>query len=80
MATEDKIKLVFKGILLYITIIVSFLFVGGVDSLYDNGYFTLSVVIVAALIYACYKTISKEDADTLLLTKYFGGEESDDEW
>lgn len=81
MATQERTILVLKGILLYITMIASMLFVGGVDSLYDNGYFFYSIIIVAGLIYACYKVIDKEEFDILTLNKYFGSpEEDDDEW
>lgn len=81
MATEDKIKLVFKGILLYTTIIAVILFIGGVDSIYDNGYFTEGIILVAGMIYACYKCINEKECDILLLNKYLGmPEEEDDEW
>ena len=81
MAIQDKIILVFKGILLYTTMIAAMLFIAGVDSLYDKGYFFQSVIAVVALIYACYKTISEEEFNILILNKYFGiTEEDDDEW
>ena len=67
------IKLVLKGILLYITIIVCMLSAMGIDSIYENGYFIIDIVICAGLIYTCYKTINKEEIDTLTLNKYLGG-------
>lgn len=66
------IKLVLKGILLYITIIVCMLSAMGIDSIYENGYFIIDIVICAGLIYTCYKTINKEEIDTLTLNKYLG--------
>lgn len=79
----DTIKLVLKGILFYATIIAVYFFMAGVDSIYDEGYFFISVVVVAAMVYACYKLLGKEEVDTLLLMKYFSMEEpaeTDDEW
>lgn len=81
MAIQDKIILVFKGILFYTTFIVCMLSAMGIDDIYDKGYFFADIALCAALIYACYKTLSKEDLDILSLNKYFGGnKEEDDEW
>lgn len=67
------IKLILKGILLYTTMIAAMLYVCGVDSIYDNGYFLPATGIVALLIYICYKTITEEEADILSGNKLFGG-------
>lgn len=67
------IKLILKGILLYTTMILAMLYVCGVDSIYDNGYFLPATGIVALLIYICYKTITEEEADILSGNKLFGG-------
>lgn len=67
------IKLILKGILLYTTMIAAMLYVCGVDSIYDNGYFIPATGIVALLIYICYKTITEEEADILSGNKLFGG-------
>lgn len=72
------IKLILKGILLYTTIIAAMLYICGVDSIYDNGYFLPATGIVALLIYICYKTITEEEADILSGNKLFG-ESPDDE-
>ena len=69
---KTKITLVLKGILLYTTIIVCMLSAMGIDSIYENGYFIIDIVICAGLIYTCYKTINKEEVDTLTLNKYLG--------
>lgn len=66
-------KLILKGILLYTTMIAAMLYVCGVDSIYDNGYFLPATGIVALLIYICYKTITEEEADILSGNKLFGG-------
>lgn len=52
--TQETITLIWKGILLYITMIVSMIFIAGVDSLSDTG-LLIGVVTVAILIYACKK-------------------------
>lgn len=63
-------KLIIKGMLLYITILVTIIFMMGIDSIYDKGYFFYGVIIVAALIFVCYKTINKEELEMLTLCKY----------
>lgn len=67
------IKLILKGILLYTTIIAAMLYICGVNSIYDNGYFLPAIGIVALLIYICYKTITEEEANILSGNKLFGG-------
>ena len=67
------IKLTLKGILLYTTMILAILYICGVDSIYDNGYFLPATGIVVLLIYICYKTITEEEANILSGNKLFGG-------
>ena len=71
-------KLILKGILLYTTIIFTALFVCGVDSIKNIDIIFLDVCIIAGLIYACYMTISKEEADILSGNKLFGGKSNDE--
>lgn len=71
-------KLILKGILLYTTIIFTVLFICGVDSIKNIDIIFLDVCIIAGLIYACYKTISKEEADILSGNKLFGGKSNDE--
>lgn len=59
------IKLILKGILLYTTIMVIILYVCGVESLYDNGYFFITTSIIVVLVYACCKTITQEEINIL---------------
>ena len=63
--------------LLYITILVTMIFMMGVDSIYDQRYFFYGIMLVAALIFVCYKTISKEELEVLTLYKYLN--DSDEE-
>ena len=56
-----RFKLILKGVLLWITVFVTILFVLGTDSIYDNGYFFQTLIAVAVMIFCCYKLISKEE-------------------
>ena len=73
-----RIKLILKGVLLWITTFVVILFMSGVDSLMDNGYFIQSLAVCVVLCYACYKLISEEELEIISLSKWFnkilGGE------
>lgn len=64
------IKMIFKGMLLYITILVTMIFIMDVDSIYDQGYFFYGIMLVAALVFVCYKTINKEELEVLTFNKY----------
>lgn len=63
-------KLIIKGVLLYVTILVTLLYMMGIDSIYDNGYFFHGLILVLILIGVCYKTINKEEIEILTLYKY----------
>ena len=41
-----------------------------IDSIYDQGYFFHSAIIIAILIGVCYKTINKEELEILTFNKY----------
>ena len=64
-------KLITKGVLLYVTILVTLLYMMGIDSIYDNGYFFHGLILVLILIGVNYKIISKEELEILTLNKYF---------
>lgn len=64
-------KLIIKGVLLYVTILVTLLYMMGIDSIYDNGYFLHGLILVLILIGVCYKTINKEELEILTLNRYF---------
>lgn len=66
-----KIEMIFKGMLLYMTILVTMIFMMGVDSIHDQGYFFYGTILIAALVFVCYKTINKEELEILTLSKYF---------
>lgn len=66
-----KFKLIIKGIMLWITTFVTILFVSGVDSIYDNGYFFQTLIAVAVMIFCCYKLISEEEFEILSLYRWF---------
>lgn len=64
-------KLIIKGVLLYVTTLVTLLYMMGIDSIYDNGYFIHGLILVLILIGVCYKTINKEELEILTLSRYF---------
>ena len=63
-------KLIIKGMLLYMTTLVIMMFIIGIDSIYDQGYFFYGIMLIAVLIFMCYKTINKEELEMLTLYKY----------
>lgn len=64
-------KLIIKDVLLYVTILVTLLYMMGIDSIYDNGYFIHGLVLISILVGVCYKTINKEELEILTLSRYF---------
>lgn len=66
-----RVKLILKGVLLWVTAFAVILFISGVDSLYDNGYFIYSIVICAVLCYTCYNLISEKELEQITLYKWF---------
>ena len=68
-----KTKLIFKGILLWTTILAATMFILGADSIYKKGYleyFIPSVAIIALLIFLCSKFISVKEFEILSLSKW----------
>lgn len=63
-------KLIIKGVLLYVTTLVTLLYMMGIDSIYDNGYFFHGLILVLILIGVCYKTINKKELEILTLSRY----------
>ena len=57
----NKFKLILKGIMLWITAFVTMLFIAGIDSIYDNGYFFQTLIAVVVMIFCCHKLISEEE-------------------
>lgn len=56
--------------LLYMTTLVIMIFIMGIDSIYDQGYFFYGIMLIAVLIFMCYKTINKEELEMLTISKY----------
>lgn len=67
----NTFKLIIKGVLLYVTTLVTLLYMMGIDSIYDNGYFIHGLILVSILIGVCYKSINKEELEILTLSRYF---------
>lgn len=63
-------KLIIKGVLLYVTTLVTLLYMMGIDSIYDNGYFFHGLILVLILIGVCYKTVNKKELEILTLSRY----------
>ena len=57
----NKIKLIIKGMMVWVTILSTLLFITGIDSIYDNGYFFQTLTAVMTMCYACFKFVSKEE-------------------
>ena len=67
----NKFKFIIKGILLWTTAFITILFVAGVDSIYNNGYFFQTFKVVVVMILCCYRLISEEEFKVLSLYKWF---------
>ena len=67
----NKFKLILKGIMLWITAFVTMFFISGVDSIYNNGYFFQTLIVIVMMIFCCYKLISAEEFEILILSKWF---------
>lgn len=70
------IKLIFKGLLLYVTTLITILFIMGADSIMEQGIFISWMLAVIALILLCYVLISKEEFDILTLENKFKNNKS----
>ena len=67
----NRFKLILKGIMLWTTAFVTVLFIAGIDSIYDNGYFFQTLIAVVVMILCCYKLISEKEFEVLSLYKWF---------
>ena len=52
-----RVKLILKGVLLWVTAFAAVIFISGVDSIYDNGYLFQTLIAVAVMVFCCYKLI-----------------------
>lgn len=66
-----NIKLILKGILLWVTILITILFISSIDSIIDNGYLFYDIAIIIILIFTCYKVITEKEVEILSGTKLF---------
>jgi uncharacterized membrane protein YiaA len=65
------ISLILKACLLYGTTFITILFVAGIDSICDKGYFFQTLIVVIVMIFCCYKLISEKEFEVLSLYKWF---------
>lgn len=70
----------FKGILLYITLILCLFSIMGIDDIYNKGYLFIDIIICTGLIYTCYNIINEEELKCLTLTKHLYKKKLSDEW
>ena len=63
-------KLICKGVLLYVTTFAVMLWICGIDSIVGQGYFIPWTLVMAILVYACYKCISYRELNILSLNKW----------
>lgn len=64
---KNSVKLVFKGILLYMTLTICILSVMIADSLYKEGYLILAFFICTIMVFACFKLINKQELNKLAM-------------
>lgn len=64
--------LMYKGILLYLTVFLCIWFILSIDHIIDRGIdiLALAICIIGALVSLCYGIMEKKDYDILLLNKY----------
>lgn len=69
-----KLKLILKGVLLYITAFATVLFISSIDDIFEVsvllGLFIITNFI--SLYYICYNVISEEELEMLTFCKYLG--------
>lgn len=66
-----KAKLIIKGVLLHVTTLVTALWLCGIESIMDKGYFIPWTLTMAVLIYICYKCISYREFYVISLSRWF---------
>ena len=67
----NRLKLIFKGVLLWVTTFAVLIFIAGVESIYENGYFEYALFVCTLLCCACYKLISRREFDILTFSRWF---------
>lgn len=66
-----RIKLILKGILLYVTAFAVALLISGIDDIIDKGYFLYWTIPCIILCYLCCKFISSKEFEEITLYKQF---------
>lgn len=69
-----KATLIIKGILLYVTTIITMLFINKIESICYNNYLFYALFIILSMIYICSKVISKKEFSILSGSKFFFGD------
>lgn len=67
----DRIKLIIKAVMFYITAFSIILFIAGIESTIDNGLFLPLLLANTVMVYSCYELISLEEFEKITLYKYF---------
>ena len=57
----NKFKLILKGMMLWTTAFMTMLFIAGVDSIYDNGYFFQTLILIIVMCCTCFYTITEKE-------------------
>lgn len=66
-----KAKLIIKGVLLYVTTLITILYICGIESIVEQDYFIPYTIIMIVLVFLCYKYISYREFYILSLNKWF---------
>lgn len=64
---KNSVKLVFKGILLYMTLTICILSIMIADSLLKEGYLVLDFFICVSMIAACFAFIDKQELNKIAM-------------
>lgn len=68
---KEKIKLITKGILFWVTAAAMMSFIAGADIIYIKGYFVEAIISIIALIIICVLCISEEVLKKITLYNKF---------
>lgn len=62
---------IIKGVLFYVTALLSFIFITGIDSIYDEGILLPYIFTLSLLIVICRKTLNRKDVRKFSLYEFF---------
>lgn len=66
-----KAKLIIKGVLLHVTTLATILFICGIESIVESGYLIPYIIVMAILIFSCYRCISYRELHKLTFSRWF---------